>query len=480
MLRTSGQRHFGLELIPRSGEFWRTGQFTQFARAAFDLLFRARFRFREVRDGLEALIAAQPFRDRVRRACLEGDALFEASALCGAPEPDHWALRFTAHRDPALSFGLRLETDNLAELAELLRSLYWDHSGEVASALTGLVPAPLLAKLIDDVRAGQTFPTPLPEVGVYRGPHASLVLCSGATTLLLDPVPLATGLPGLDTAPMLGLVPDAVLITHLHADHWSLPSVLHYCDPDAPVIVPHVPQPSLLCPEIPALSLRACGQAVVAPAWGDSLSVGDFDVTVLPFYGEQPSVEPPAVAAPIRNWGNCYHIQCDAFSVVLLVDSGRDPGGDMVPVVTQQLTDEPRGSLILACMRSFPCPFFGGLENYWVTLPLARLEELWQQYEAGCLPSVTAGPAGIAALLAGCESTYFAPYAHGFSGFGQPVDDIGWISNEGSERAAMERLTQLGVARSRLRPWNVGDRMVFGDTPAVETGASARGLVTGG
>jgi hypothetical protein len=467
-------RTFGLDLVPRSGEFWRTRHFSRFSQAAFELLHRARFRYREVRSQLEPLIAAQPFREHFRSSRIDGDTLFASQALCGSLVNEYWALRFVAG-DGGQSFGLRLEGDNLPELAELLRSLYWDRSGEVAWALEGLVPEQVLAKLIEDVAAGSELPTRLPEIGVYRGAHASLVLCSGSTTLLIDPIPLMAFLPRLVEVPLLGLKPDGILITHLHADHWSLPSILHHGDADTPVIIPRVPRPSVLCQEVPELSLRACGQNVMAPAWGDSLSVGDFDITVLPFYGEQPIVAPPDIEDPIRNWGNCYHISCDAFSVVVLADSGRDPRGDMVPVVARQLAERRQPTLVVACMRSFDCPFFGGLQSYWVTLPLERLEELWRQHEAGCLPSVTAGPAGIAALLQRSDAAYFAPYAHGFAGFGQPIDDIGWMSSEGSELEAMEGLCAFGVAPSRLRRWNVGDRIVFGDTPTVEPGVLAPG-----
>src|SRR5262249_45019335 len=130
------------------------------------------------------------------------------------------------------------------------------------------------------------------------------------------------------------LAVDGVFITHLHGDHWSLPSIMRSAPAaDTPVVVPRVPAPSLLTTQDPIHSLRLTGQRVESRAWSSKVTVGDIEVDVLPFYGEQPVRDAPGLESPLRNWGNCYRFNAPEFSLLILVDSGVDWGGTMVEVI---------------------------------------------------------------------------------------------------------------------------------------------------
>lgn len=300
--------------------------------------------------------------------------------------------------------------------------------------------------------------------GLYRREHASLFIRSRTTGILVDPIGLQRRLPHMELAPLFPapLPVDAVAITHSHVDHWHVPSLLaHLPGHGTPVLVPRVPRPSLLTFQDFAQVLRACGQQVLAPAWGETVRVGDIEVDILPFYGEQPVGEGPPVREGLRNWGNCYRFTTEDFSCLLLVDSGSDPEGHMAQVVADSCRRRGPVDVVLACQREFLSPFFGGLSHYWAALPWARLQQLYRDYQEGRLRSGTAGPAGAAALCAAAQARYFLAYANGFEGVGNPITDVGWGEGEPSEahcNALMrEELARLGASTQVLegRPGEV-------------------------
>jgi hypothetical protein len=244
---------------------------------------------------------------------------------------------------------------------------------------------------------------------------------------------------------------SAVAITHGHVDHWHVPSLLaHLPRRDTPVIVPRVPCPSLLTFQDFEQTLRTCGQQALAPAWGETVRVGDIEVDILPFYGEQPVGVGTPLREGLRNWGNCYRFNTDDFSCLVLVDSGADPEGHMAQVVASSCRQRGPVDMVLACQREFLSPFFGGLSHYWAALPWARLQGLYRDYQEGRLQSGSAGPAGAAALCAAAQARSFLAYANGFEGVGRPITDVGWGEGEPSEaqcNAVMrEELSRLGAS----------------------------------
>jgi hypothetical protein len=193
--------------------------------------------------------------------------------------------------------------------------------------------------------------------------------------------------------------------------------------------------------------------------------VGDIDLDVLPFFGEQPTRDAPGPDAAIRNWGNCYRFNTEDFSAIVLVDSGADPLGSMVDVVRSSVESRGPVDVVLSCLREFESPFFGGLTMEWATLPFARLQQLHAQLTSRSLPSTTAGAEGTAELCEAAGARYYLPYANGFSGPGAPISDVGWGAGEPSEAALVTKVSASLArrkAKTAARNWNPGDSVSLG------------------
>ena len=299
--------------------------------------------------------------------------------------------------------------------------------------------------------------------GIYRREHASVLIRSETTSVLVDPIPLLRDLP-LAKAPLedLSSAVEAILITHSHGDHWHIPSIIASTaqNPHVPVVVPEVPRPNHLCLAEFQMDLSQVGQRSRSCKWGETISVGDIEIDVLPFYGEQPLRDIDAVPEGVRSWGNCYRVTTPQFSVLLLVDSGADPAGDMQHVVSASYDKRGPVDALLACGRSFACPFFGGLNDYWAAIPFATLQKAFSQYERGTLPLVTAGPSGIVELCRAAKAKCFLSYAHGFEGVGVPISNVGWRGPEPSEKqvnAEIAKLFRSQKVATRVLSWNPGD-----------------------
>ncbi len=373
-----------------------------------------------------------------------------------------WRLIFR-DRDHAVAFEVDEDLDAIGELIRLgARSDDRDAFASFAEQL-GEDTVQFLT------RPGPPAPARWPDAtrpGIYRREHASLLVRSETTAVLIDPIARQLALPHIVESP---LEPgcdrlDAVLVTHSHDDHFHLPSLLQAAGPDVPVVVPEVPRTSVLTRVDLAEAARGFGLDARTAAWGSVVRIGDLEIDVLPFYGEQPTRDPPGPSPDLRSWGSCYRINAPQFSALVLVDSGADPMGDIRDVARR--SREARGpvDVVLCCLREFASPFFGGLDHYWTALPFARLRELYALHQAGRLPSTTAGVDGSAALCALAGARWYLPYANGFAGVGRPIDDVGWGSGEPSERDGVARvaaaLERRGGTTTALA-WDPGDALVF-------------------
>jgi L-ascorbate metabolism protein UlaG (beta-lactamase superfamily) len=298
--------------------------------------------------------------------------------------------------------------------------------------------------------------------GIYRLEHATLLIRSRTTGILLDPISLQRRLPNMRR--LLARMPreavDAVAITHGHVDHWHLPSLLaNVARPGIPVIVPRVPFPSLLTFEDFQSTLRLAGQETRVAPWGETLKVGDIEIDVLPFYGEQPLREGAPLREGLRNWGNCYRFTTEDFSCLVLVDSGADPAGDITQVVAESQKKRGPVDVVLACQRTFLSPFFGGLSHYWASMPWSQLRGLYQDYRAGKLRCATAGTEGGAEACAAAGARYFLGYANGFEGMDRPISDVGWGDGEPSEERCNAKMREglAGMkASTQVIDWKPG------------------------
>ncbi|WP_257448044.1 MBL fold metallo-hydrolase [Archangium lipolyticum] len=371
-----------------------------------------------------------------------------------------WTLFAQVKRGPeVLRAGARLPIASVPWVAQLLRAASYSDDVDtlramVASGLPGKLGQVFNACLEPAEDEAEYGAWPVVDApGIYRREHASLVIRSQTTTLLFDPQIFTLGESThfsrypRESGP---IEPDAILITHPHEDHWHVPAILrHVANRNIPIIVPVVPRPNLLTPEDFASSLGQVGLDARAVPWGDTVKVGDIEIDVLPFYGEQPTRCAPGPAEGLRCWGNCYRVTCPQFSALILVDSGVDPLGDMVEAVRQSTARRGPVDVVLANCRSFPEGINVGLPQYAMTLPFERLRAMYAENAGGRWLSMTLGGPGVAEACIAAQARYFLPYAHMFRGLGRDAED----DTLAGIRAG---LAQRGAATEVLA-WNPGD-----------------------
>lgn len=410
------------------------------------------------RARMEALVAEHPPLGELidPAAITRGDVFLRDAALF--PHLEGWGLGF-CEGDRVVGYGLDSELDGFGALLQLGARSDDLHAFREAGEALG-----------EEALAFLTRPGALPESrwappdrpGIYRREHASLLVRSETTAILVDPIGMQTGMPNIARAPVSLDAPhlDAIAITHSHSDHFHIPSLLAWADEDTRVLVPEVPRINLLTTADFAEAARAFGMNAEVARWHQTVTVGDISIDVLPFYGEQPTRDAPGPPDGVRSWGSCYLFRTPQLSAAVLVDSGADPMGNMDDVARAIRARHGPVDVVLACLRRFLSPFFGGLPSYWAVLPFERLRELHAQLGAGTLPHTTAGPAGIASFCTVVGARSFAPYANGFKGVGVPISDVGWGQQEPSEAALLaeleQRLAGLGAA-TRVVAWNPGD-----------------------
>ncbi|WP_328433162.1 MBL fold metallo-hydrolase [Streptomyces sp. NBC_00425] len=374
------------------------------------------------------------------------------------PSADYaFRLRLFRENGSAEQVTTRFDTSMAVDVASVLRSLTGDP--ESVPDLSWL-PRTFCALLTH----GDSVPMPgFPRIegpGIYRREHGCVVIRSRTTSVLLDPVSFWMPQAPRDPIAVEGGI-DAVFITHGHADHYSVPSVLAHADPArTTVVVPPVPRTSLLAPNDMLRSLRLFGLNAHAPEWGSSIVIGDIHVDVLPFFGEQPVREGQAPHPDLRNWGSCYRFSTPDFTAVSLIDSGVDPLGDMADVVRSSRDDHGPVDFFLSSLPRFHCPFFFGLPHYYLALPFDRLRELFTQFRMGRLPSVTPGPDGIVDVCRAGRPRYYLPYGNGLEGVGKRIGDVGMSMGEPPEWELVSYLTDRfqgeGIP-TRAIGWNPGD-----------------------
>ena len=308
---------------------------------------------------------------------------------------------------------------------------------------------------------------PSPAGGLIRREHASIEVNSGGgSRLLFDPIfrsPLlhcATDVP----APEPGVA--AAFVTHSHSDHFDLATLDYLAAEGATTYVPPVPRHSVLAEDMHG-ALALCGLPGEVREWGSLTKINDITVETLPFFGEQPSARVSPAEADIRNWGNCYRVDTADFSALILADSGTDPSGSMLTAISDSVRRRGPIDIVLGCLRDFYLPFeVDGLAHYYAVLPVSGLRRDHELYRRGKLPSATLGLSGTAAACVEARAKVFLPYAHGLTGYGEPIRDNPFgpapgVDERSACRALAGELARIGCD-TIVTNWNPGDRWAPG------------------
>jgi L-ascorbate metabolism protein UlaG (beta-lactamase superfamily) len=217
--------------------------------------------------------------------------------------------------------------------------------------------------------------------------------------------------------------------------------------------------------DLPGLA-RALDAPVRAPAWWSTVTLGDVEVDVLPFHGEQATRRLPAVRPELQSRGNCYRLQLPGYSVVLRVDAGADARGEMVDVLRRSVAERGPIDVVMSCCFESPEAIDPGLAHDALAVPFAELERLRR---AG-RESMTLGPDGVVAACEAAQARFFMPYAHGYNGLRAPA---GNPDGAGTEAQILARIGAGLDARgldTQIVPWNPGDVMDWHACPPVVRG----------
>lgn len=295
-----------------------------------------------------------------------------------------------------------------------------------------------------------------------RREHASIEVSSpSGTRIVFDPI-FRSRLLGCEHAmpvPEPGIT--AAFVTHSHGDHFDLATLDYLASMGATVYVPEVPRHSLLSEDMPR-ALQLFGLSSRIFKWGAVAHMDDITVEAIPFFGEQASALVTPSEVDVRNWGNCYRVDTADFSVLLLSDTGADPNGSMLDAISESVRRRGPIDVVVGSLRHLYMPFeVEGLHSNYAVLPMAGLRSDHDSWRRGLLPSSTLGISGAAAACAEAGARVFLPYAHGLTGYGQPIIANPFGPGPGLDEAAACHALSLELRRvgcdTVVTSWHPGD-----------------------
>ena len=305
---------------------------------------------------------------------------------------------------------------------------------------------------------------------VYRLQHACLLYRSATTGVLVDPhlQSLYSPVKGEDIvrADLNGKV-DAIIISHAHFDHLWLSTLLMFSK-DTLIIVPKVPRSTMICMDMKKVLDDLGFTRVFAYEWfSGPIHVGDMEIWVMPFFGEQPLRYEPTRNPRIRNWGNTYIIKCDGYSSWFLIDSGADYMGSMVEVAESVREKHGQIDLVLSNLRDFclssPTYINGGLN--WLALTPHQMKR-FDSMKSHC---ITLGTSNVASICKAVSARYYLPYAHWWGELGRRANSS--IDTPGQNEEDLVRRLKDDLLRircsTRVVDWKIGDGFDGSDEDSV-------------
>ena len=354
----------------------------------------------------------------------------------------------------------RYGAEQLLDLADFLRCI---SAGDATAASVPERYARITRRLQEVsclVEATEDNPPVRRETGIYRFQHASLFYRSSNTGILVDPHLHSSYRPAgvtndIPRSFLSGNV-DAILISHSHEDHWFLSALLTF-PRDTLIIVPEVPRPTVVCEDMRA-TLRAFGfTRILTPPWYSEVTVGDFRISILPYYGEQPLLNEAPQHPAIRNWGNTYLLRTGAFTSWFLIDSGSDDRGSMVDVARYVKKQYGAVDHVLSILRSFPIhgPFYINHGRNWLSLSASQMSRLPDMRRH----VLTLGPERVAEVCSTVDADYYLPYAHWWGNIGEAPQVDPEYPHQGEPPLLAELGSNLAArgARTRIVDWKIGD-----------------------
>jgi L-ascorbate metabolism protein UlaG (beta-lactamase superfamily) len=309
----------------------------------------------------------------------------------------------------------------------------------------------------DSVKTNWSFR--LNEIGITRLQHASFLLKTDKARIIVDPH-FVSGYSchlqqtSLMLAQNFSQTVDAVLITHSHADHYHVPSLM-MLPRDIFIIVPHTNEETILCPNF-GRELRTIGfKNIIELDWySEPLRIENIEISALPFYGEQPLRHHHPRDKKLRNMGNSYFFQTPFFNALCLIDSGFDADGSMLQVAEFVKQRFGKVDAILSNLQEFYVgvgrgnPFYvTGGGHYWLSLTPEQIANFLQM--SGDL--ITLGTDGVAEICRITDARIFLPYSHLWWEIG---------SSPRFEPAMLRELSMnpaISESRTEIKSWCIGD-----------------------
>jgi hypothetical protein len=437
---------------------------------------------RAFRDSI--LAACDNFPEISRYFCIDPSSIEESFALRDEYLFQEWALHSLLVLGGSRPLNIKLGQmtgEQIVELHRFIANVSRGSRNEI-NAFASL-SEPLLSVFrvfLDNQNLVETLAVPSPVAtvhtpGIYRLQHASLLYRTVNTGILVDPHLHSTFDPGLQSTisrPDLNGKVDAILISHFHEDHWSLSTLMMF-DPSTPIVVPKVPCSSVICDSMEH-RLRSVGfKNIFAVDWySQPIIIGDLEVFVLPFFGEQPLRYEPSRHPHLRNWGNTYLIRSKYYTSWFLIDSGSDAAGSMTEVAEHVKQRFGKIDVLLSNLRKFfifdPSYINGGLN--WLTLSAAQMAR-FPSMKDDC---ITLGAENVAHICKLVDAQYYLPYAHWWG-------ELGDVGNSGLDLPGQEEIDLLQELRqcinaisctTKIVPWKIGDGF------APQTAAAMRGYTS--